>query len=57
MNVILIGDPDAEEILMEMYALDLIKYVDSEHILGEDGILLLEKGKELLYNHRNMKLD
>jgi len=56
-DAIFIGSPNAYDILDEMESLDLIKEDnDCDHIFGDDGMLLLEKGYELLKAHRNMQV-
>lgn len=57
-NSIFLGNPNAEEILFEMQSLDLIMQdKECDHIFGEDGMLLLDKGYDLLKSHRNMEME
>lgn len=57
-NSIFLGNPNAEEILLEMQSLDLIiQDNECDNIFGEDGMLLLDKGYSLLKSHRNMEAE
>lgn len=49
-----VANPDADEILNEMEHLDLIKEKECDHIFGDDGMEMLDKGWEILKAHRKM---
>lgn len=58
-DTIFIANPetDRDDVLNEMMSLDLIKQIDADHILGEEAILLLDKGLNILEDYRKMQLN
>lgn len=54
-DAIFMANDGADEILSEMEHLDLIEEMDCDHMFGEAGMEMLDKGWEILKTHRKME--